>query len=72
MRSDAHGTEAIVKDGLDDRIFVFDVVVDREGKMRYAHTMVTVDDGMNAGMVGESRECLSNAIHEMVQNPCPA
>ena len=66
------GTEAIIKNRLDNSGITFNVVVDGKREMRYAHTMMSEMDRMDPCKVGEIVKCLADGFHEMVKHPCAA
>ena len=69
MRCDSCGAEAIVKNGLHDGRSVFNVIIDREGKMWNGHAVMSVMLRVDAGVFLQIVHGLGKGIHEVVENP---
>ena len=69
MRGNPRRAKSVVQDGLDHGIVALDIVVYRERKVLYAHTVMTELHWMDASKGGELREGAVDAFHEMVKHP---
>ena len=66
MRGDASRAEAVVKDCFDNYVFAFDVVIDGKRKVRNAHAMVSVMNGMDACVFCKRVECRTRFMSQCV------
>lgn len=71
VRCDSRRTEAVVENGFHKYRLVLNVVVDREGKMRNRHTVMSVAYRVDAGEFPKVVHRLGDGVHEMGENPIP-
>ena len=69
MRRDPRRTETVVKNGLYDRRFIFEVVVDGKREVRDWHAVVAVMLRVDAGVSFKIVHRLRDGTHEMIEDP---
>lgn len=63
-------SETVIENCFYDYFVTFNIVVNRKREMRYSHTMMSVENGMDSRLYGKFCESAVDVVHEMLKNPC--